>query len=262
MSHPIVVLGAGYTGRYLVDRLAGRARDHYATSRTPTLNLGYLIPNRRLRFDLADARTWANVPREADLLWCFPPVPLEAARQFAATMKGSCRRLVVLGSTSAYAVGESPIYPPPWIDETWPVDSGRPRVEGEEFLRHTCAAIVLRVAGIYGPGRDPLEWIRSGRVGPSRTYVNFIHVEDLAEIILTALERGRPGEIYNVADGTPRSWDEICTTVEERWKVRSPRPVRHREPGKRIDTSKLIRELQPPLSHPDLYEALAALPRR
>ncbi|HJT20749.1 MAG TPA: hypothetical protein VJ746_09775 [Nitrospira sp.] len=158
-------------------------------------------------------------------------------------------------------MSESRIYPPPWLDETTPVDSSRPRVQGEEFLRQACAAIVLRVAGIYGPGRDPLEWIKSGRVGRSRRYVNLIHVEDLAGIVLAAFDRGTPGEIYNVADGTPRTWDEICKTVEERWKVRSSTSMPHQGPGKRIDTCKLMRELQPQLSHSDLYEALAALPR-
>jgi nucleoside-diphosphate-sugar epimerase len=261
VSHPVVVLGAGYTGRYLLNHLASQARDYYATSRNPDLNLGYPIADRRLQFDLSDTNTWANIPRNTDLLWCFPAIPLETVQQFTAAMKGSCRRLVVLGSASAYDIGENRIYPPPWIDEAAPVEMSRPRVQGEEFLRQACAAIVLRIAGIYGPGRDPLEWIKSGRVGPSRKYVNLIHVEDLAGIVLGALERGRPGEIYNVIDGTPRTWDEICKTVEDRWKVRSPISMQHQKVGKRIDTRKLILELQPQLSHPNLYEALAALPR-
>ena len=81
-------------------------------------------------------------------------------------------------------------YPPPWIDESAPIDLTKPRVQGEEYLRNEHGAIVLRVAGIYGPGRNPLDWIRQGRVGPSRKYVNLIHVEDLAAICLAALEKG------------------------------------------------------------------------
>ena len=98
----------------------------------------------------------------------------------------------MLGSTSAYDTGGSQEYPPPWIDETAPIDYTKPRVQGEEFLRTECGAIVLRVAGIYGPGRHPYDWITSGRVGLSDKYVNLIHVEDLAAICKAALQCGIP----------------------------------------------------------------------
>ena len=91
---------------------------------------------------------------------------------------------MVLGSTSAYDVADSAEYPPPWIDESAPIDCSKARVQGEEFLRETRGAIVLRVAGIYGPGRSPYDWLKTGRVAVSRKYVNLIHVEDLAEACL------------------------------------------------------------------------------
>jgi nucleoside-diphosphate-sugar epimerase len=132
-------------------------------------------------------------------------------------------------------------------------------VQGEEYLREHHGAIVLRVAGIYGPGRNPLDWIRQGRVGPSRKYVNLIHVEDLVVICLQALEKGKPGEIYNVSDGTPRTWDEICATAKERWGVTATKVEEPRSSGKRISTAKLRAELGYVQRHPDLYEALALI---
>jgi hypothetical protein len=69
------------------------------------------------------------------LLWCFPATPIELVRQFIATLTGSPRRIVVLGSTSAYDLGDSQAYPPPWIDETAPINLTKPRVQGEEYLR-------------------------------------------------------------------------------------------------------------------------------
>jgi nucleoside-diphosphate-sugar epimerase len=172
------------------------------------------------------------------------------------------RRLVVLGGTSAYEVCDSENYPPPWIDEATPIDFNKPRVIGEEYLRKDCGAIVLRVAGIYGPGLIPLDWIRSGRVGPSRKYVNLIHVEDLAVICLTALERGKPGEVYNVSDGTPRTWEEICQMVAHGSDVVSLGSKDRQEPGKRISNGKLVRDLRPHLSHPELSDALVQLNRK
>jgi nucleoside-diphosphate-sugar epimerase len=132
-------------------------------------------------------------------------------------------------------------------------------VQGEEFLRNDCGAIVLRVAGIYGPGRNPVDWVRQGRVSPSRKYVNLIHVEDLAAICLLALDKGKPGEAYNVSDGQPHTWNEICTTAQQRWGVTAAAANQNPSPGKRINNAKLQSELGCTLRYPDLYEALASL---
>lgn len=252
----LVILGSGYTARFLWSLVADRSLTVFATSRTPEQNLGYLPANRRLRFDLFQPDTWRNIPRDADLLWCFPATPVELVRQFIATLTGSPCRIVVLGSTSAYDLGDSQAYPPPWIDETAPIDLTKPRVQGEEYLRLEQGAIVLRVAGIYGPGRNPLDWIRTGRVKPSRKYVNLIHVEDLAAICLAALERGTPGEAYNVSDGQPHTWEDICRTAEQRWNVRSPQTAATQDPGKRLSNAKLTQKLGYRIRHPDLYEEL------
>jgi nucleoside-diphosphate-sugar epimerase len=212
-----------------------------------------------LRFDLEQPSTWLNIPVGVNLIWCFPATPLEQVQAFARTLDARPRRVVVLGSTSAYdAPSQSADYPPPWIDESAPIDLTKPRVLGEEYLRNELGAIVLRVAGIYGPERSPLDWIRQGRVGPSRKYVNLIHVEDLAAICLEALVRGRPGEAYNVSDGTPHTWNEICDNAQQRWDVTTTATVTH-SPGKRISNAKLRADLDYKLRHPDLYEALALI---
>jgi len=255
----LVILGSGYTARFLWSLVTDRWPTVFATSRTPEQNLGYLPPNRRLRFDLSQPDTWINIPRDADLLWCFPAAPIELVRQFIAILTGSPRRIVVLGSTSAYDLGDSQEYPPPWIDETAPIDLTKPRVQGEEFLRTACGATVLRVAGIYGPGRNPLDWIRTGRVKPSRKYVNLIHVEDLAAICLAALERGTPGEVYNVSDGIQRTWEEICLTAEQRWNVHSLQTVATKDTGKRISNTKLTQKLGYTIQRPDLFSELALI---
>jgi nucleoside-diphosphate-sugar epimerase len=163
----------------------------------------------------------------------------------------------VLASTSAYNVPHrTDDYPPPWTDESAPVDLTKPRVQGEECLRTDCGAIVLRVAGIYGPGRNPLDWIKTGRVAASRKYVNLIHIEDLASICLTALKHGKPGEVYNVSDGTPRTWDEIFRFAQQHCAIAPPASPARTESGKRISNRKLSRELGVTILHSDLYTQL------
>jgi hypothetical protein len=260
MTHPIIILGAGYTGRYLASVLITTSCPFFTTSREPEKNLSHVPAGRRMKFDLEQPSTWLNIPARADLIWCFPATPLEQVQAFARTLDAPARRMVVLGSTSAYEISDqSTEYPPPWIDETTPIDLSKSRVQGEEFLRKDCGASVLRVAGIYGPGRNPLDWIRQGRVGPSRKYVNLVHVEDLAAICLLAQDKGKPCETYNVSDGTPRTWEEICATAQQRWGVSAAAVKEDLSSGKRISNAKLRTELGYALRHPDLYEALALI---
>ena len=257
---PLVLLGSGYTGLVLhrIGTLQGRTV--HATSRSPLTNLAGIPSELRLQFDLEQPSTWGNIPAGADLIWCFPATPLEQVQAFAHTLDAQARRIVVLGSTSAYEASDhSTEYPPTWIDESAPIDQTKPRVQGEEYLREHHGAIVLRVAGIYGPGRNPLDWIRQGRVSPSRKYVNLIHAEDLAAICLLALEKGKPGEAYNVSDGTPRTWNEIYATAQQRWGVATVEKKEDSSTGKRISTTKLQAALGYTLKHPDLYEALALI---
>ena len=260
MTSPLIVLGSGYTGLVLYRMGTSQGRTVHATSRNPLNNLAGIPSEQRMMFDLEQPSTWGNIPAGADLIWCFPATPLGQVQAFARTLDAPARRMVVLGSTSAYEASDhSTEYPPPWVDESAPLDLTKQRVQGEEYLREHHGAIVLRVAGIYGPGRNPLDWVRHGRVSPSRKYVNLIHAEDLAAICLLALEKGKPGEAYNVSDGTARTWDEIYATAQQRWGVPTAAKKEDRSTGKRISTAKLRAELGYVLKHPDLYEALALI---
>ena len=258
-QHRLVILGSGYLARFML-LPTSLYLDVLHTSRDPNQNLAWVSPNQRLHFDLAKQDTWRNIPSGADLLWCFPATPVDSVREFAACIKGSFRRLVVLGSTSAYDVGEPSHYPPPWIDESAQLNISKARVQGEEFLRKELSATVLRVSGIYGPKRNPLDWMRIGRVNPSRKYVNLIYVEDLAAICLAALQRGQTGDVYNVSDGIPRTWNEIYITGRDRWHLPVISEQSTQECGKRIDTRKL-RALREPLRHTDLFASLDRLER-
>ncbi|HWR82295.1 MAG TPA: hypothetical protein VN285_03235 [Candidatus Deferrimicrobium sp.] len=257
MTRPLVILGSGYTGLVLHRMGTSHGRAVHASSRNPLTNLGGIPSEQRLRFDLEEPSTWQNIPLGADLIWCFPATPLEQVKAFTRTLNAPPRRIVVLGSTSAYEVSDPSLdYPPAWIDESAPIDLTKPRVQGEEYLRKEHGAIVLRVAGIYGPKRNPLDWIKSGRVSPSRRYVNLIHVEDLAAICLLALEKGKPGQAYNVSDGTPRTWEQICRFAQQHSGVATPTATTNSETGKRISNKKLMEELGVSILHPDLFSQL------
>ena len=70
-------------------------------------------------------------------------------------------------------------------------------------------AVILRVAGIYGPDRG--HWFKQflkneARIeGDGSRFLNMIHRDDVVGCILAALKNGRPGEIYNAVDDEPVS---------------------------------------------------------
>ena len=258
IRRPFAILGTGYTGRCIWHLATQRSLSVLASSRRPDEHLAEMNAGSRIRFDLANPASWPSLPPDIDLIWTFPAAPLEQVEAWAVRYAHPARRLVVLGSTSAYKM-DGMAGPDSWIDETYPVNREQPRVQGEEYLRQQHGAIVLRVAGIYGPCRNPVEWIRKGLVGPTDKYVNLIHVEDLSELCLLALESGAMGEAYNVSDGQPRRWKDICAEISSRWGIASNKPASESELGKRILNRKLIAQFAYRLRHPNLYDALEAL---
>jgi nucleoside-diphosphate-sugar epimerase len=87
-------------------------------------------------------------------------------------------------------------------------------VETEKVLLDAAAqkkfpAVILRVAGIYGPDRGHWfkQFLKNGATmeGDGAHFLNMIHRDDLVGCIIAALKNGRAGEIYNAVDDEPVS---------------------------------------------------------
>ncbi|MGH8048045.1 MAG: SDR family oxidoreductase, partial [Chthoniobacterales bacterium] len=120
-------------------------------------------------------------------------------------------RLIFTSSTSVYAQADGA-----WVHETSPAEPQRET--GELLLEAESIALraggnVLRLAGIYGPGRSVL--LRKFRGGSAvledggHRWINQIHRDDAARAVLAVAQSGAPGEIYNVADDTPATQREV-----------------------------------------------------
>lgn len=170
------------------------------------------------------------------------------------------------------------------VDETRPVNpanhTARRRCDAEEQFRNWCSArrtplIILRVAGIYGPGRIPLQRIQNREPlldAALSGYTNRIHSEDLAEICLKALERGEDGDIFNVSDNEISKMNDYFNQItdmlgverlpqvglDEARKVMSPLMFGYMTESRRIDSSKLLSKLGITLKYPTLQEGLKA----
>jgi nucleoside-diphosphate-sugar epimerase len=100
------------------------------------------------------------------------------------------------------------------VTETSPTEPASPTsqllVETEKVLMEAAGqlpAVILRLAGIYGPGRGHLflQYLQD----KARLYeageriINMIHLNDAVGSVHAALDRGRAGEVYNVVDDEP-----------------------------------------------------------
>ena len=223
MDRSCLIAGCGYTGL----RVARQLR-----SRGPVSALA--------RSDAAAAALAAEgiVAVRADLDGTLPPASLAAAaagaaiaylvpppetgasdprlERFLAAIDGARpAALLYMSTTGVY--GDTRGQP---VTEDSPVapgnDRSRRRAAAEVAARAWCAArdvrcVVLRVPGIYGPGRLPLERLRRGEpallpedAGPG----NRIHVDDLAAVCVAALAHPVHG-VFNVSDGNPATTTEF-----------------------------------------------------
>jgi nucleoside-diphosphate-sugar epimerase len=173
-------------------------------------------------------------------------------------------RFLYVSSTSVYGQKHSEE-----VDEgavTEPCEeSGRVVLEAEMLLQERLPeAIVLRFAGIYGPGRLlSIAAIKSGTAlarDPDRL-LNLIHVEDGARAIVAADERGHPGCIYNVSDGHPVTRREFYTSLARLVHAPPPQftPLRTSDGAcRRIVNRKMLDALGVELRYPAYSAGLAA----
>jgi len=220
----VAVVGCGYVGQRLAARLGGAGYRVLAGSRQPAASAPPGVEPFAL--DL-DAGTGLAPLAAADAVVCALPPAGTAARDqrsenlAAALARHRPRRVLYLSSTGVYGDCGGAV-----VDETRPAaaqtERARRRLAAERCWRRFGAASgttvnLLRVAGIYGPGRLPTERVRAGealRVAwPETRYTNTIHVDDLVALIVRTLARGRPGRVYNACDGVDRYQGALLEAV-------------------------------------------------
>ncbi len=190
---------------------------------------------------------------------------------------GHPKRLVYMSTTGVYGDCEGA-----WVDETRPpcpsVDRARRRWDAEQTLRgwsirSGSELVILRVAGIYGSGRLPLERIR--RALPlvrekESPFSNRIHAKDLVRVCIAAMDRGPGGAVYNVCDGSPSTMTDYffqiadgaglprppVISLEEAEGQLSPGMMSYMLESRRLSNRRLLEELGIELRFPNLAAGL------
>ncbi len=188
---------------------------------------------------------------------------------------------IYTSSTGVYPQGEGAL-----VDEDSPTDTqhtptaavlaeaeAQMRLAAPELVQRT---FVLRLAGIYGPGRHYLlDQLRSGATalnGKGEHRLNVIHRDDVVRAILVCLQQTpHPGGIFNVSDGHPATKAEVVRWLAEQLHVPVPpfdaaAPSIRRGgagvPDRIILSQKLSRELHWVPQYPDYRSGYAAILRR
>jgi 2-alkyl-3-oxoalkanoate reductase len=161
------------------------------------------------------------------------------ANVIRAAIESGARRLIAESFPTVYGVGDLGSKP---LDEQAPLRPiptgiGRNMVTALRSLedqvlgaRDRIEPIVLRYGMFYGPSvvstRTLLDGLRARKVPLVRGAQglgSFIHIDDAVEGTIVAMERGRPGSIYNIVDDEPFALGEFFKTAAKRIGAPSPR---------------------------------------
>ncbi len=190
-----------------------------------------------------------------------------------AALPESVRRLIYISSTGVYgnAGGD-------FVAEETPCRpsraGGKASLAAEEVLRASRLgqrSNFLRLAGLYGPGRIPkAETILAGEPidAAGEGFLNLIHVDDAAAIVLLAEEKAPLPRTYVVSDGRPVVRSEYYAERARLLGAPPPRfvPAEPSSPAaqraasdKRVSNRRLVSELAPSFLFPSYREGLASI---
>lgn len=288
---PVLIIGCGYVGCRLAQEWLSRGSTVAALARNPEradelAKLGVSpVPG-----DLKDIWSLRRLDVAEKLIYYLAPPPAGGTndtwmRNFVAALPVNRppARCILVSTTGVYGDHQGE-----WVDEEAELrpatDRARRRLDAERVLRtwgtvRRVPVVVLRVPGIYGPGRLPLARLRAREPVVQEQecpYTNRIHVDDLVQACIAAADHGLADNTYNICDGTPGTMTEYFNTVADVFGLPRPPVVTMQQartrltPGmlsymsesRRLRNDKMLSELGVRLRYPDLVTALRAMQKK
>jgi nucleoside-diphosphate-sugar epimerase len=273
----LFILGLGYSARHFVRQFGGSFSHIAGTVRDPEKRDDLASIEVHAFSGNGPARETVELVRNADvLLISIPPGSTgdPALAAFGDVLAAGRRKVVYLSTIGVYGDHAGG-----WVDESTPprttLDRTRMRVTAEQAWTDATGgdAAILRLAGIYGPGRNALVTLRAGTarriIKPGQVF-NRIHADDIASAIMAAVNHGGGGT-WNVCDDEPAPPQDVIAYAAKLMGVAPPaeEPFETAEmsamarsfyaSSARVSNAKLKRELGVTLAYPTYRDALHAL---
>lgn len=261
----LFIFGMGYTASHLANRLRAQGWQVRGTGRSGDV-------------DFADsASVHAALAEATHILSSVPPDRTSGLdpvlTRYGDILRAAPARWIgYLSSTGVYGDAGGA-----WVDEASIVGTGRRNARTEADLVWQALDTrmrVLRLPGIYGPGRSALDRVRDGtakRIDMPNQVFSRVHVEDIAGGIIVSFD-GSAG-VYNLADDLPCSQNRVIEaacrllgrplpplqSLEEA--NLSPMALGFYAENRRVANGKAKRLLGWQLAYPDYEAGLAAILR-
>lgn len=287
MTNPVFIFGCGDVGRCVArraladgERVAALARSDHSERNLRSLGIEVA------RGNLDHPESLSGLPLAGARVFYFAPPPADGCldtrlRNVLAVLSGQNRpaRIVLISTSGVYGDchGE-------WVTEDRPPhpdsDRARRRLDAEQQLLdfgrvNSVPVVILRVPGIYGPGRLPVRRLQAREPvlrEEESPWSNRVHIDDLAAACRAAMSRGHDRAIYNISDGHPTTMTDYFNRVAEALGLPHPPQISRQDAAarlsagmqsylaesKRLDNRRMREELGVEPAYPELSAGLAA----
>lgn len=281
-KNPIAIIGCGHIGKLLAQQLLkiNISVTGYVSSESSQSE----CINRNISCEIIDLdKPLESIELTGQCLIYLAPPPRSGKKDtripnlLNAIAKQAPEKFVLISTTGVYGNCQGE-----WIDESAPLrpnaDRAFRRVDAEQQVQKFCQRlkiplVILRVPGIYGPGKIPLARIKSGQAIVNKQdspFTNRIHADDLVNICEQALLDTEITGIYNATDGNPGTMYDYfvgiasvmdlpappAISLAEAQKKLSAGMMSYMAESRRINNKKLLRDFGIVLQYPDLQAGL------
>jgi nucleoside-diphosphate-sugar epimerase len=286
-----LIIGCGYLGLRVAKKWVQQGDEVFALTRTEergnqlsSLGIQPIIGN------IADVQSISSLPAVESVLYSLgydrfskysrKEIVIDGLKNFLEFLPVSVNNFLFTSSISVYGQSSGE-----WVDEnseTSPEkESGQVCLEAEEVVRsfflkkeeekeQTIHWMILRLAGIYGPGRvlQKKDAIQAGQPigGEPEAWLNLIHVDDASEAILKAEQKITESSLLLISDSQPVTRREYYQQLASL--MNAPEPVfdpalKNQQRGiglnKRCQNQKMKQTLDFDLMYPDYKTGLKSI---
>lgn len=277
----LLIAGCGDIGQRIAQ--LARTQGHHVTGIVRSHESAARLTEQGITALQTDLAAPQVLPPAEQLYYCAAPPKTghtdPTLKAFLHALANPPQRIVYISTSGVYGNCNGA-----WIDENQPLnpesDRAHRRVDAETTLAHWCTDrqveyVILRVPGIYGPGRLPRARLQKKLPvvhAAESPFTNRIHADDLAGLCIAAMQHGTSTHAYNVSDGNPTTMADYFTRCAQLLDLPAPPQVSFAEAqqqftpamlsflreSKRLKTHKMQAELHYTLRYPTLSAGLPA----